>query len=125
MCARLGLTPDPASTQIVARDRHATLMAHLAVLAGSLEEFATEICNLQRTEDSGGAGSIRHRAKRVPAPMRLTQAQTRWNCETISGLAQNRAGQHARNAGNHLHMARARPDQLQCGTESPCPTPAP
>jgi adenylosuccinate lyase len=49
-CERLGLDPDPLSTQIVARDRHAELLAALAVLATSLERFATEIRNLARTE---------------------------------------------------------------------------
>jgi adenylosuccinate lyase len=49
-CARLGLRPDPVSTQIVQRDRHAYFLATLAVIAGSLERFATEIRHLQRTE---------------------------------------------------------------------------
>jgi adenylosuccinate lyase len=49
-CERLGLEPDPLSTQIVARDRHAELLAALAVLATSLERFATEIRHLARTE---------------------------------------------------------------------------
>jgi len=46
----LGLRPDPASTQIVARDRHAAFLAVLAVIGGSVERFATEIRNLQHTE---------------------------------------------------------------------------
>ena len=46
----LGLHVDPVSTQIVQRDRHAALLAALAVLGGSLERFATEIRNLQHTE---------------------------------------------------------------------------
>ena len=49
-CERLGLEPDPASTQIVQRDRHAALLAALAVLASSLDRFATEIRHLARTE---------------------------------------------------------------------------
>ena len=48
--AELGLHPDPASTQIVQRDRHAALLAAMAILGGSLERFATEIRNLQHTE---------------------------------------------------------------------------
>ena len=48
--AELGLHVDPVSTQIVQRDRHAALLAALAVLGGSLERFATEIRNLQHTE---------------------------------------------------------------------------
>jgi adenylosuccinate lyase len=49
-CERLGLEPDPLSTQIVARDRHAELLAALALCATSLERFATEIRHLARTE---------------------------------------------------------------------------
>jgi adenylosuccinate lyase len=47
---RLGLHVDPASTQIVQRDRHAALLTAIAILGGSLERFATEIRNLQHTE---------------------------------------------------------------------------
>ncbi len=46
----LGLKPEPASTQIVHRDRHAQVMFALAVTASSMEKFATEIRHLQRTE---------------------------------------------------------------------------
>jgi adenylosuccinate lyase len=49
-CERLGLEPDPVSTQVIARDRHAELLAALALTAGSLERFATEIRHLARTE---------------------------------------------------------------------------
>jgi len=48
--AELGLLPDPASTQIVQRDRHAALVTAIAILGGSLDRFATEIRNLQHTE---------------------------------------------------------------------------
>jgi adenylosuccinate lyase len=47
---RLELRVDPASTQIVQRDRHAALLTAIAILGGSLERFATEIRNLQHTE---------------------------------------------------------------------------
>jgi adenylosuccinate lyase len=50
VCARLGLTPEPAATQVVQRDRHAELASMLAIVAASLEKFATEIRHLQRTE---------------------------------------------------------------------------
>lgn len=50
VCAKLGLTPDPVSTQIIQRDRHAFFLTTLAVIASSLGKFATEIRNLQRTE---------------------------------------------------------------------------
>ena len=49
-CARLGLAPAPISSQILQRDRHAQFVTTLAIIAGSLEKFATEIRNLQRTE---------------------------------------------------------------------------
>jgi adenylosuccinate lyase len=49
-CERLGLEPSPASTQILQRDRHAELLAALAVAAGSLDKFALEIRHLARTE---------------------------------------------------------------------------
>jgi adenylosuccinate lyase len=49
-CERLGLEPAPASTQILQRDRHAELLAALAVTAASLEKFALEIRHLARTE---------------------------------------------------------------------------
>ncbi len=50
VCARLGLRPEPAATQVVQRDRHAELLSALALTAASLEKFATEIRHLQRTE---------------------------------------------------------------------------
>ena len=49
-CERLGLEPAPVSTQILQRDRHAELLASLAVLASSLDKFALEIRHLARTE---------------------------------------------------------------------------
>jgi adenylosuccinate lyase len=49
-CERLGLEPAPVSTQILQRDRHAELLAALAVTAASLEKFALEIRHLARTE---------------------------------------------------------------------------
>src|SRR3954470_14398210 len=49
-CERLGLEPDPLSTQVIARDRHAELLGALALCATSLERFAVEIRHLARTE---------------------------------------------------------------------------
>jgi adenylosuccinate lyase len=49
-CERLGLDPAPSSTQILQRDRHAELLSALAVVASSLDRFATEIRHLARTE---------------------------------------------------------------------------
>jgi len=50
VCKKLGLKPAEHSTQIIARDRHAQFLTALAIIAGSLENFATELRNLQRTE---------------------------------------------------------------------------
>ncbi len=49
-CAKLGLKPDCASTQVISRDRHAEYLQGLALLTASLERFAVEIRNLQRTD---------------------------------------------------------------------------
>jgi adenylosuccinate lyase len=49
-CERLGLEPDPLSTQVIARDRHAELLAALALVATSVDRFTTEIRHLARTE---------------------------------------------------------------------------
>jgi adenylosuccinate lyase len=82
--ARLGLKADPAATQIVSRDRLANLINQIALLGASLEKFATELRNLQRTEilevqeafASGQTGSSAMPHKRNP-----------WNSETVAGLA--------------------------------------
>lgn len=50
VCAKLGLKPDPVSNQVVQRDRHAAYATALALLAASIEKFATEVRHLQRTE---------------------------------------------------------------------------
>ncbi len=50
VCKRLGLTPAAVSTQVLQRDRHAEFITALSLLTSSLEKFATEIRNLQRTE---------------------------------------------------------------------------
>ena len=84
VCRKLGLEVAAFSTQIIARDRHAQLLSTLAILAASLERFATEIRNLQRTEilevqeyfAEGQKGSSAMPHKRNP-----------WNSETVSGLA--------------------------------------
>jgi len=83
-CARLGLAPAPISSQIVQRDRHAQFLTTLAIIAGSLEKFATEIRSLQRTEvreveepfEEGQTGSSAMPHKRNPEL-----------CERICGLA--------------------------------------
>ena len=83
-CARLGLAPAPLSSQIVQRDRHAQFVTTLAIIASSLEKFATEIRSLQRTEvreveepfAAGQTGSSAMPHKRNPEL-----------CERICGLA--------------------------------------
>ena len=72
--AELGLAADPASTQIVQRDRHAAFLAVIAVTGGSIERFAIAIRSLQQTEiaelqepfGSGQAGSSAMPHKRNP-----------------------------------------------------------
>jgi adenylosuccinate lyase len=84
VCRSLGLGVAPVSTQIISRDRHAQLVTTLAILAGSLERFSTELRNLQRTEilevqeyfAQGQKGSSAMPHKRNP-----------WNSETVTGLA--------------------------------------
>jgi adenylosuccinate lyase len=50
VCEQLGLKADPLSTQVVQRDRHAQFSANLAVIASSIDRWATEFRHLQRTE---------------------------------------------------------------------------
>ena len=84
VCKRLGLAAAPVSSQIIQRDRHAELMAALAIVAASLEKFATEIRGLQKTEigeveepfGRGQKGSSAMPHKRNPV-----------GCEQITGLA--------------------------------------
>ena len=74
VCRRLGIAPAPVSNQIVQRDRHAHYVGVLALIAASLEKFATEIRGLQRTEvrevsepfPRGQAGSSSMPHKRNP-----------------------------------------------------------
>jgi len=74
VCEALGLSVDPAATQVVSRDRHAELLTSLAILGGTLERIATEVRHLQRTEvgeafepfGSGQQGSSAMPHKRNP-----------------------------------------------------------
>jgi adenylosuccinate lyase len=50
VCKKLGLVPEPASTQVIQRDRHAEFFNAIALLGASIEKFAVEIRHLQRTE---------------------------------------------------------------------------
>lgn len=83
-CARLGLAAAPVSSQIIQRDRHAQFVTTLAIIASSLEKFATEIRGLQKTEvleaeepfEAGQTGSSAMPHKRNPEL-----------CERVCGLA--------------------------------------
>ena len=84
ICAKLGLTSAPISSQVIQRDRHAHYMAVLALIAATLETIALEVRHLQRTEvreaeeyfskDQKGSSAMPH--KRNPV-----------TCEQICGLA--------------------------------------
>jgi adenylosuccinate lyase len=50
VCGRLGLSIEPASTQVIPRDRHAQFLSVIALIGSSIERFATEIRHLQRSE---------------------------------------------------------------------------
>ncbi|MEA2684801.1 MAG: adenylosuccinate lyase [Chloroflexota bacterium] len=50
VCEKLGLRPEPAATQVIPRDRHAAFMYAMAMVAGTLERFATEVRHLMRSE---------------------------------------------------------------------------
>ncbi|HET9313981.1 MAG TPA: adenylosuccinate lyase [Vicinamibacteria bacterium] len=84
VCAKLGLTPAPVSSQVLQRDRHAEVMTTLAIVAASLEKFATEVRALQKTEvreleepfREGQKGSSAMPHKRNPV-----------GCEQVTGLA--------------------------------------
>jgi len=84
VCGNLGLLPEPVSTQVVHRDRHAQYVSALALIAASLEKFATEVRHLQRTEvleaeepfAEGQTGSSAMPHKRNPE-----------KCERVCGLA--------------------------------------
>jgi len=83
-CAKLKLAPAPISSQVLQRDRHAQFVTTLAIIASSLEKFATEIRALQKTEtreveepfSAGQTGSSAMPHKRNPEL-----------CERICGLA--------------------------------------
>ena len=85
-CDLLGLKPDTASTQVISRDRHAEYVQTLALVGASLDRFATEIRNLQRTDvleveegfTKGQKGSSAMPHKRNPI-----------RSERVSGLARD------------------------------------
>ncbi len=82
---RLGLKPVDISTQIVQRDRHAELICLLALIATSLENFATEIRELQRPEIGELAEPFE--AERQVGSSTMPHKQNPETCERICGLA--------------------------------------
>ena len=76
VCRELGLGVEAISTQVVQRDRHAYFLSTLAVIAASLERFATEIRHLQRTEVRESA-SPSPRARPVPRRCRTSATPRR------------------------------------------------
>ena len=84
VCKKMGIMPSHISTQILQRDRHAQYLTTLAIIASSLEKFATEIRHLQKTEvleleepfTKGQKGSSAMPHKKNPVI-----------CERIAGLA--------------------------------------
>jgi adenylosuccinate lyase len=84
VCGKLGLKPDPVSTQVLQRDRHAEYLAVLAVIGSSLEKFATEIRHLQRTEVSEAEEFF---AKGQKGSSAMPHKRNPITCERIAGLS--------------------------------------
>jgi adenylosuccinate lyase len=84
VCRRLGLQAAPVSSQVIQRDRHAELMAALAITAASLEKFALEIRGLQKTE----IGEVEEPfAKGQKGSSAMPHKRNPIGCEQIVGLA--------------------------------------
>ncbi|GAB6876488.1 adenylosuccinate lyase [Thermaerobacter litoralis] len=84
VCRRLGLELETVSSQIVSRDRHAELLAALAILAGTYDKMAVEIRHLQRTEVREVEEPFRRGQKGSSA---MPHKRNPEKCERISGLA--------------------------------------
>lgn len=84
VCKKLGIERDRISTQIIQRDRHAQYMTSLAIVASSLEKFATEIRNLQRTDIREAEEYFSSKQKGSSA---MPHKRNPITCERISGLA--------------------------------------
>jgi adenylosuccinate lyase len=99
VCERLGLEPEPVSTQIVPRDRHAELLSALALVASSLDRFATEIRHLARTEvrevqepfarEQKGSSAMPHKrnpvvAERICGLARVVRAAAQVGLENVA-----------------------------------------
>ena len=84
VCKKLGLKADKISTQIIQRDRHAEYLTSLSIVASSLEKFATEIRNLQRTDLREAEEYFSEKQKGSSA---MPHKRNPITCERISGLA--------------------------------------
>ncbi|MBI5804960.1 adenylosuccinate lyase [candidate division TA06 bacterium] len=84
VCRELGLEPEPVSTQVVQRDRHAEYLCTLAVIAASLEKIALEIRHLQRTEVREAEEPF---AKGQKGSSAMPHKKNPIICERICGLA--------------------------------------
>ncbi len=83
-CEKLGLSPDTASTQVISRDRHAEFVQTIALVGASLDRFATEIRNLQRTDVLEVEESF---AKGQKGSSAMPHKRNPIRSERISGLA--------------------------------------
>ena len=112
VCEKLGLKAATISTQIVQRDRHAEFCATLALIASSIDRWATEFRHLQRTEvleveeffGEGQKGSSAMPHKRNPITERTTER---------AGAGDS--GQCRGGFGERRALARARYQSFQCG----------
>ena len=84
ICARLGLNAAAISSQVIQRDRHASYLATLAVIACTLDKIATEIRHLQRTEVREVEEFFSEKQKGSSA---MPHKRNPVTCEQISGLA--------------------------------------
>ena len=84
VCDRLGLAVEPASTQVVARDRHAEFLCTLALVGATLERFAVELRQLQRSEIGEASEAFRTGQKGSSA---MPHKRNPIAAENITGLA--------------------------------------
>ena len=84
VCERLGLNPEPVSSQVVPRDRHAQFLGTLAIIGATLDSIATEVRHLQRTEVAEVAEPF---AETQKGSSSMPHKRNPVTCEQISGLS--------------------------------------
>ena len=84
VCQELKLTPSPASTQVLQRDRHAEFMNVLAIIGGTLEKMAVEIRGLQKTEFNE---IIEPFSKKQKGSSAMPHKRNPIICERVTGMA--------------------------------------